>query len=575
MKKNYINRNYFWADLFVNQLVQHGVRSVCLSPGSRNTPLTIAFASNTKFKKYVHADERSSGFFALGLSKFNQKPVAVVTTSGTAVAELYPAIIEAYYQRIKLIICTADRPSYLRDTGANQTINQTNIFGNHIRYYKDVGLPSLNEKKLKSYVSQINKGIKICQSVDRGPVHFNFPFKKPLEPSTYSDDIKFSIEKYLLKKNLNISNQLLKGESKRLVSALDQSDRPLIHCGWGTFNSSFYKKIFEFSEKSKIPILADGSANIRFIKKGSERIISNHSSFLNYLEKDSDLIIQFGNAPTSSHMLKYLENTRAKRFLINEFGDLKDPSRKKGFLIKNDPSAAVDSLMKTKRKKSWGSWSEKIAEYDRIAELAKSKIGYSEIENESRIMLELINGIPENSNIFISNSLPIRDFDTFASRVERNYKIFVNRGASGIDGIISTASGIAAESKQQTYLIIGDLAFYHNISALSTLKEYDIRLRIVLINNSGGNIFRMLPVEKEIKYFEKYFLASQDLDYKNIVASFGGKYYSAESWRGFHTKLREFSNAGTFSVMEFITDPVYSANYRRDYLAEVKKIMIS
>ena len=140
--KKYINRNYFWASLFVEQITQMGVRHVCISPGSRNTSLTFAFASNKKLKKYIHIDERSSGFFALGIAKRTNQPVAIVTTSGTAVAELYPAIIEAYQQRIPLIICTADRPSYLRDCGANQTINQDNIYKNHIRYFADLGLPS-------------------------------------------------------------------------------------------------------------------------------------------------------------------------------------------------------------------------------------------------------------------------------------------------------------------------------------------------------------------------------------------------------------------------------------------------
>ncbi|MDX1701850.1 MAG: 2-succinyl-5-enolpyruvyl-6-hydroxy-3-cyclohexene-1-carboxylic-acid synthase, partial [Melioribacteraceae bacterium] len=481
------------------------MKNVCLSPGSRNTPLTIAFAQNPKFKKYIHADERSSGFFALGLSKYYNESVAVVTTSGTAVAELYPSIIEAYYQRISLIICTADRPAFLRETGANQTINQSNIFGNHIRHFKDFGLPSLNEKKLKIFASQVSRGISIGETLDKGPIHFNFPFKKPLEPNTYSDEIPFNIKEYLVKESIKYPKRGKDG-LKRLILGLKKADRPLIHIGWGTFNPKIYVKLLNFSKKYKVPILADGTTDIRFMKNNDALIISNHSSFLNFLPNDSDLIIQFGNAPTSASMLKYMEKTRAKRFLINEFGDRKDPSKKKGYLLKSDPSEVIDLLLQSKIDRNWKWWSEEVIQKERESEAIKSIIKKAKFGNESRIIMELLNRIPENSNIFLSNSLPIRDFDYFASVTERNLKVFVNRGASGIDGIISTASGIAANSKMQTYLVIGDLAFYHNVSALSTLNEYNIPLKIILINNSGGNIFRMLPVSNEKKYFKEYFI---------------------------------------------------------------------
>lgn len=572
MKNNYTNRNFFWADLFINQLILHGVKQVCLSPGSRNTPLTIAFARSSKFKNYIHADERSSGFFALGLSKSSGRPVAVVTTSGTAVAELYPAIIEAYYQRISLIICTADRPGFLRETGANQTINQLNIFRNHIRYYKDFGMPSLSMIKLKSYMSQVNKGINIAKIIDKGPIHFNFPFKKPLEPSSYSDDIQFSIDDFLIKENDKFPRKS-KGVSKNLISELNKSERPLIHCGWGTFNSAFYNQILKLSGKFRIPILADGSTNIRFLNNRGAQIISNHSSFMNYIKNDSDLIIQFGNAPTSSSVLKYLENTKAKRYLINEFGDIKDPSKKKGILVKSDPLIVVKSLMKISKNKNWKIWSNKIMEKDNKAESVKSIINQAVFGNESRIIIELINQIPKNTNIFISNSLPIRDFDSFASKIERNFKIFVNRGASGIDGIISTASGIAEESNKETYLIIGDLALFHNVSALSTLKEYNIKLRIILINNSGGNIFRMLPVSRETKYFEKYFLTPQQMNYKKIVEAFGGQYYLVKSWKGFRTKIQKIKHNGSFLLMELITDPLNSVHRRYEYWNEVENVI--
>ena len=190
-----VNRNNLWARIFIDQLAALGVQYACISPGSRSTPLTFTLSKNRKIKSFVHIDERSSAFFALGLAKATGKPVIIVTTSGTAVAELYPAIIEAYQQRVPLIICTADRPSELIGTGANQTINQHNIFKNHIRWFRDLGLPSISETGLYHLQKIAIKAYQISLIEDRGPVHLNFPFRKPLEPFSYTDDVNKSILK--------------------------------------------------------------------------------------------------------------------------------------------------------------------------------------------------------------------------------------------------------------------------------------------------------------------------------------------------------------------------------------------
>ena len=175
MKKTEVNKNIFYAQLFIDQLVELGVKYACISPGSRSTPLTLAAANNKKIKKYVIVDERSSGFFALGLAKSADSPVLIITTSGTAAAELYPAIIEAYYSRVPLIICTADRPAKLRNSGANQTIDQDNLYANHTRFYQDAGLPSLTLARLKKLKSLSHTAFFIASEQNKGPVHINFP----------------------------------------------------------------------------------------------------------------------------------------------------------------------------------------------------------------------------------------------------------------------------------------------------------------------------------------------------------------------------------------------------------------
>jgi len=571
--KKYINRNFFWADLFIEQLSKLGIKHVCISPGSRNTPLTLAFAQNKKFKKFIHVDERSSGFFALGIAKRIKKPVVLLTTSGTAVAELYPSIIEAYNQRIPLIVCTADRPAYLRETGANQTINQNNIFKNHIREFWDFGLPNLNKKNLMSLVNKTNVLCETSIFFNPGPIHFNFPFKKPLEPTTFSDKISFQLNdfKYIPKLSVRKKND---NNLPKLITKLKNVSRPLIHLGWGIYNKNMYSSILELCKKSYIPILVDGTSDLRFINKNNKIIITNHSSFINHIAEEPDLIIQFGNAPTSQQMLKYLEHTNASKFLINEHGDVKDPSRNKGMLVHASSNFLIEQLIKNDIGLSeWKKWSGYIISKDRICEKEKLVIDKSNFIAEPKIINEFLDIIPNNSNIFISNSLPIRDFDFFASKRKKNFKIFVNRGASGIDGIISTASGIAIESKNPTFLLIGDLSFYHNLSALSTLKELNIPIKILLANNNGGGIFNMLQVKESKEHFKEYFTTPQDLNFSKIVKAFGGKYANPKSWKNFRKYLKQFIEDPTFSVIELKTNAEKSRELRKKYWERLSTII--
>jgi 2-succinyl-5-enolpyruvyl-6-hydroxy-3-cyclohexene-1-carboxylate synthase len=570
--KKYINRNYFWASLFAKQLEVLGIKDVCISPGSRNTPLTLAFAANKKFKKYIHTDERSSGFFALGLAKKKQKPVVIVTTSGTAVTELYPAITEAYQQRIPLIVCTADRPSHLRNTGANQTVNQENIFKNHIRKFIDVGLPELSKNKLRLFSKKTVETVSVAAGKNKGPVHINFPFEKPLEPNSFTDEIVYEFSDFIFIPNDSVKkgNYSFEGLNFNILNYKNI----IIHLAWDNFDKEFYGKLLKFSKQSNIPVFADGTSELRFLKK-SENIIVNHSAFLkneNIRKKiKPDLILQFGNAPTSQTMLEFFQEV--KIITVNEFGDKKNASRKKCKIIKAKPTSFLDALLQNRKK----FFSDKkrfneIVKFDKIAETVKQNtINKSAFKLEPRIVNELLNLIPSKSNLFISNSMPVRDYDFFASKNSKQIKIFTNRGASGIDGIISTASGIAVQSKQKTFLVIGDLAFYHNLSALSTLSELKIPLIILLINNNGGGIFNMLPVADCSNNFEKYFITSQNLNYMKITKAFNGNYFSPKNWNEFEKMFRKAVNKKTYSVIEFKTDSKKSLQLRKKYWLKVKQ----
>ena len=259
-----INRNIIWCDLFVSRLAVLGVKYACISPGSRSTSLTLAFASNKNIKLYTIVDERSSAFFALGLAKKTKSPVAVVTTSGTAVAELFPAIIEAYYSRIPLIICTADRPPALKNSGANQTINQHNIYKDHIRFFIDAGLPDIAHlEKIKNIAED---AVRYSCFLEKGPVHINFPFEKPFEPDSNTDKLDLKI----LEKNFQYSSfeskprMQKKINFKNLADKFSKKERGLILVGYNNYGPGFGKLLFKLSKTLAYPVYIDGASHFRF-----------------------------------------------------------------------------------------------------------------------------------------------------------------------------------------------------------------------------------------------------------------------------------------------------------------------
>lgn len=577
-----INRNILWADLFVRTLVEQGVNYACVSPGSRNTPLSFAFARNKKIKTFVIVDERSSAFFASGLARKSNSPVAVVTTSGTAVAELYPAIIEAYYQRIPLIICTADRPAKLRDTGANQTINQNNIYKNHIRHFADAGLPSVSAKRIEKLKNITAEAVLISLSSNRGPVHINMPFEKPFEPDSHTDTIENSLIKNLRSGGRSVAGNTaaLPGRmSKRLSTTakmISKIEKGLIVCGLGSFDKNTSRLVIELAEQLGYAVYADGSSRLRYYNN-SKNILRNFTAFVragNFQRNfDPEIILQFGAAPTSNQVLEFLKKSKAEKILVNEWGDKADPSKTfKTFFNINPAVFCKFVLNSTSSKKTDGSWSGSLKILDGITSHIKKKfIDGESFPFEGRIINEVLNMLPAESNLFISNSMPIRDADFFAGYTGRNINIFSNRGASGIDGIVSSAAGISAATvKTSNVLITGDLAFYHDLNGIYPLIKYGIPLTIVLINNSGGGIFEMLPVSAYGEIYKDFFTTPVNIDFEKIVKGYGGNYYNVKSWNDLKNKILNSFSSGGLNILQIKTDTAESFASRKKYWAEVK-----
>lgn len=585
MKKK-VNRNNLWTRIFVDQLAELGVQHACISPGSRSTPLTYVLARHRKIKSFVHYDERSSAFFALGLAKVTGKPVLVVTTSGTAVAELYPAIIEAYQQRTPLIVCTADRPAELIGTGANQTINQHNIFKNHIRWFRDLGLSSISEVGFHHLQKIAIRAYRTSLIEDRGPVHLNFPFGKPLEPFSYTDKVGKRILKIKPHRSGKYGNKAIYSAIeknilfKKLVSKIIETDKGLILAGPFEFDSQAIKKIKELSSFLNYPIIADGISQIRFgVGKKDKSVISNFNSILSsekFIEEHSpEIIIHFGRTPTSSFLESFLENTNAKRYLVNAFGDDHDPIRNASGNFKTDTAEFCDLLLSAlkeeryDRKKS--DWLKNIVKADEISEKIKSRIiDSAKFPNEPSVITETIKMVPSGANLFIGNSLPVRDWDYFASKMSKRVIVHFNRGASGIDGVTSTALGIAAK-KSPAILITGDLSFLHDLNSLTLAVSYSIPILIIVINNNGGGIFESLPIATKDKHFEKFFVTPHNLELGEIVKSFGINYQLINSRRSLQRQIKSSLLKKIPTVLEVKTDAFKSVELRNKIFNHVKK----
>lgn len=580
-----VNRNSLWSEIFVKELADNGVKYACISPGSRNTPLTLAFSSNKDIKTHILVDERSNGFFALGLARASKTPVALVCTSGTAVAEFYPAIVEAFQQNIPLIVCTADRPPELQDCGANQTIHQNNIYKNHIFWFNNAGLPGVTKKKLEHIKSLAQKAFN--ESKAMGPVHINFPFRKPLEPFIFTDEVD---EDLLGDLSLNTTEEEIRENAPFKESLIDtifeklkQTPRCIILSGPDEPRDSFKCSLQHMASIFSLPILADGASELRYGSQDKDNVFINFEGFLRSKEFskkiEPGLILHFGRTMTSKGIEIFLENTSSEYYIINERGSLFDPFGKTTGVLAMEAEDFLNEIIKRAEAENFRRQDSEWIKLFRTAELRAEELKSEVILKaqfpfEGRIFTETMSMMPNDSNIMISNSMPIRDLDYFAPKLNSSVTVFNNRGASGIDGITSTALGLSRASGKPTVMITGDLAFYYDLNGLLASKKYSIPLVVVLINNDGGGIFEMLPVAQcGEELFRDCFKTPHELDFSYFVKGYGGEFLDIKSWEEFQEAFPRALKHKGLSVLHLRTDSKTSTFIRRRYWEEVGKSM--
>lgn len=543
--------NYLSA--FISGLVQSGVRDVVISPGSRSTPLALLIAENRDLKVYIDIDERSAGFFALGMAKAAQKPVALLCTSGTAAANYFPAIVEANLSRVPLIVLTADRPHELRDVGAPQAIDQVHLYGNHVRWFCDLALPEMNQE-LYAFSTAL-RAVKEATGYLPGPVHLNFPLREPLipilEPYPFTKEIK---ELEITKGNLTLPDNTI----TEIAEQIQKFPKGLIVAG-EIYDSQFAEAIRKFAAITGYPIFADPLSQLRSNCQKDQHIIDSYDAILKNNQivnlMKPDLIIRFGSMPVSKPLSLFLKKWNHTPHLVIDGGaGWRDPQHLGTKIVQCNEAVfcqEIGSRLSGKRESQW------LTTWKDLDNLAKKTIAtyFNSIDtlDEGKLIHELAKILPENSTIFAGNSMPIRDIDTFFHQTNKNIQILANRGANGIDGVVSTAIG-AAVHKYPLFLVIGDLSMFHDLNGLLAAKLNQVNINIILINNDGGGIFSFLPQNKLNKHYELLFGTPIGIDFSHAVQMYGGNYTKIENWKMFSSAIKSAEQQKGINVFEVRTN---------------------
>ena len=569
------NRNTVWSEVLAEELAKVGLQEVCLAPGSRSTPLVLAIAAHPNIKIYTHLDERSAGFFALGLAKASMRPVALVCTSGTAAANFFPAVIEAHQSGVPLLVLSADRPFELRDSGANQSIDQVRLYGSFALWSVDVALPEAQPEAvfIRSLRTLAARAYATATGPRPGVVHLNLPFRKPLEPTPVPNDLSeppadATERAEAFTRVIRPTPKLESNKISELGQALSECKSGIIICGVDCpREAAFLNALNNLSGQTGFPILTDAASGLRFSELGTL------AGFDSYLATDCvpqpEFILRFGRAPTSAPLQRYLAGLEPKEnWQVSAAGLWADETHQLTRFIKTDEVDFCEQLTQALKVHEYQSKPELKERFSQL-ETLNWNFWQDKLEEEyfdGSIGYNLVQSLPDDSVLFVGNSLSVRHLEQFGYAKNKSLDVYANRGASGIDGNISTALGLgAAHSNKPLFMLLGDLTLYHDMNGLWGLRHLKNPVTVVLLNNNGGGIFRRLPIADYEPEFSQYFLTPPDLDFKHTAALYGLEYIKVDSLESFQQAL---SKATYPKLIDVQTDSAQDADIRNSLMKQ-------
>jgi 2-succinyl-5-enolpyruvyl-6-hydroxy-3-cyclohexene-1-carboxylate synthase len=499
---------------FVDELVRCGVSDACTSPGSRSAPLVIALARADGLRAHSHVDERCAGFYALGLAKATGRPVVIACTSGTAAANLAPAVIEAHEARVPLIVLTADRPPELREVGAGQTIDQIKLYGSAVRWFFEVGTHAASEARVRWIRELACKAVAQASGEKPGPVHLNWPLREPLVPEGLVEVVggRSGREPWVVRERSEaLAGDLarLVGRSARGVVVAGRSDRPL-------------REVASLAGACGYPLLADPLSGAR---RGDAAVahydlLLRDQTFAH--DHAPEVVVRVGDLPTSKPLRAWLAGLEARQIAVDPQAAWQDPDATLAVSLRADPAHL------TAPPATDAQW---LASWRAADERAAITIGDVLGEQLSELAVARLLGerLAADATLFVASSMPVRLIETVWPVRTNPPRVLCNRGANGIDGTLSSAFGVAAASDRPAYALIGDVALAHDAGGLLAARRLGLALTIVLLDNGGGGIFDHLPIAREQDIYEQQIATPTRIDFEALAQAYGLEYLAPAS----------------------------------------------
>lgn len=537
---------------FVDELARCGVREACTSPGSRSSPLMLALVRDGRLRCFSHVDERCSGFFALGAAKAAGRPVAITCTSGTAAANLAPAVIEAWEARVPLVVLTADRPPELRQVGAGQAIDQIKLYGSAVKWFFEVGTHAATPERTRWMRTLACRAVWTALDGRPGPVHLNFALREPLVPP---HDVELDPEPGRAGGRPWVTRSTPTPDpdaaARELFAALGGAGRPIVVAGR---SDAGLGGVADACARLRWPLLADPLSGAR---RGAAAIahyddLLRSQAFAERMRPDA--VVRCGDLPTSKPLREWLARLGGDivQIALDPQSAWQDPTASVELVIAADPAATLAATA-SEAERAADDWLRDWRTADANEDESIASVLGDEL-SEPQVARALTTRLPPDATLFVASSMPIRDVERFTGVRDDAPRVLSNRGANGIDGTVSSAFGTAAVSDGPVVVLIGDVALAHDIGGLLAHTRLGLSLTIVLINNDGGGIFEFLPIAGEQDAFEEHVATPHGLDFAHAAALYGCTHVLAENLGTFEELLEAALGSGGTTIIEVRTD---------------------
>jgi 2-succinyl-5-enolpyruvyl-6-hydroxy-3-cyclohexene-1-carboxylate synthase len=583
-----------WSRLLLGTLARAGVEHVVLSPGSRSTPFAWAALNEPGLTCHSVWDERVAAFFALGQARVSGKPSLLLCTSGTAAANYYPALIEASLARVPVLVLTADRPFELSHASAPQAIDQIKMFGDSARAFFELGTPDASPSALSGVVRSVAHAVHAAQNGNPGPVHLNARARKPLEPVQAEDaaslDLRENVDALLARGPTVTARATLHADVTRLARACAETARGLILVGpEPAYRAEAARALARLAEITGYPLLCEATSQSRWLTEFAPGVLCIDAfEWLlrspNLRQRLSpDLLLSFGGTPTSGGYERWLEGGfGGQRFVIAEHG-FPDPHGLASELVSSSTAVAATDTVRhlqhaplkheAERERFRHTW----REANRQAWLAVEQelARPSALLSEACAVRAVLDHLPERCQLVLGNSLPIREVDAYVPSSTRALRVLSQRGANGIDGLISGAAGAASLCREPTVLLLGDVSFMHDLGGLAVAHEALGALLIVVIDNGGGRIFEQLPIFEQLEQradTSRYWLTPPSAELSHAAQLFGYQYVKVSERASIAAAMREGTSQPGVSVLQIVVDGNSARESERRVRAELEAL---